>query len=47
MGRASRLLVVQRYGVEKIVSAYLEALAQLATEARVKVIDVSKTLQIS
>lgn len=35
MGRAARALVERSYGVEKVVSAYLEAMAQLAPPARV------------
>jgi glycosyltransferase involved in cell wall biosynthesis len=35
MGRASRELAERSYGVEKVIAAYLEALAQLAPAARV------------
>ena len=36
MGRAGRLLVEREYGVERVIRAYLNALAQLAGPARVR-----------
>jgi len=36
MGRASRALVEREYGVERVIEAYLDALAQLAGGAGVR-----------